>query len=310
MHSSIIRIGVLAGLLLYKNVIGFAPVSYSPNHGMTVGQSQTGLNAIDFRQRVGSEVQSIISSVQSVVSSPSDENESIAESNDMKEARKALERSLLMSQTSRDESKLLADSIEASNDNGWSYATFAKEYPNANNLAIASVKTACADLVAQVAVSHTPLSEIDWARTLLFFAFGFSYMGAFQYWYQVNVFKKFFDVDKFTSQSWEAKFKDKEGLISLGAQTIVDMAVSTMVYLPTFYMFQAAVFSGSSDPSVWFSQAFDSLNNNFSKDEFDLIRIWGPADLVCFSVPLYLRLPSRHAVSFLYITYFSFLRCS
>ena len=310
MHSSVIRIGVLAGLLLYKNVIGFVPVSYSPNYGMSVGQSQTSLNVIDFKQRVGSEVQSMISSVQSVVSSSSNENESIAESSEIEEARTALERSLLLSQSSTDESKLVVNSVETSNDIGWSYARFAKEYPNANNLAIASVKTACADLVAQVAVSHTPLSEIDWARTLLFFAFGFSYMGAFQYWYQVNVFKKFFDVDKFTSQSWEAKFKDKDGLISLGAQTIVDMAVSTLVYLPTFYMFQAAVFSGSSDPSVWFSQAFDSIHNNFSKDEFDLIRIWGPADLVCFSVPLYLRLPSRHAVSFLYITYFSFLRCS
>ena len=310
MHSSVIRIGVLAGLLLYKNVIGFVPVSYSPNYGMSVGQSQTSLNVIDFKQRVGSEVQSMISSVQSVVSSSSNENESIAESSEIEEARTALERSLLLSQSSTDESKLVVNSVETSNDIGWSYARFAKEYPNANNLAIASVKTACADLVAQVAVAHTPFSEIDWARTLLFFAFGFSYMGAFQYWYQVNVFKKFFDVDKFTSQSWEAKFKDKDGLISLGAQTIVDMAVSTLVYLPTFYMFQAAVFSGSSDPSVWFSQAFDSIHNNFSKDEFDLIRIWGPADLVCFSVPLYLRLPSRHAVSFLYITYFSFLRCS
>lgn len=164
--------------------------------------------------------------------------------------------------------------------------------------------------MAQVAVSHTPVSEIDQARTLLFFAFGFSYMGAFQCWYQVNIFKKFFDVDRFTSQSWEDKLKDKEGLISHAAQTLLDMTVSTIVYLPTFYLFQAAVFSGSTDPSVWLSQTFDSLNNNFSKDEFDLIRIWGPADLDCFSVPLYLRLPSRHAVSFLYITYFSFLRCS
>jgi hypothetical protein len=88
--------------------------------------------------------------------------------------------------------------------------------------------------VAQVAVSHTPVSEIDQARTLLFFAFGFSYMGAFQYWYQVNIFKKFFDVDRFTSQSWEDKLKDKEGLISHAAQTLLDMTVSTIVYLPTF----------------------------------------------------------------------------
>jgi hypothetical protein len=234
-------------------------------------QSSSMLNAIDFGQREGSY--------------------------DMNETRDVFGRSLLVPFT-KTEPELVLESV---NGNGWSHGRFAKEYPNAINLAIASVKTACADLVAQVAVSHTPVSEIDWARTLLFFVFGFSHMGAFQYWYQVNVFKKFFDVDKFTSQ---------EGLISLAAQTLLDMTVSTIVYLPTFYMFQAAVFSGSADPSVWLSTTFDSLNNNFSKDEFDLIRIWGPADLVCFSVPMYLRLPSRHAVSFLYITYFSFLRCS
>jgi hypothetical protein len=297
------RITLIVGLLLCSNAVGFAPVSRSIQ--LTSELSQSRLNAIDFRQRVGSGVQSVLSDVQSLIPSPL--NQTFV-SDDIDEARNALERTFIASQQSTVKTALVVDE-EATND-GWSYGKFAKEYPNANNLAIASVKTACADLVAQVAVAHTPISEIDWARTLLFFAFGFSYMGAFQYWYQVNVFKKFFDVDKFTSQSWSEKAKDKDGLVSLAAQTFVDMTVSTIVYLPTFYMFQAAVFSGSTDPSVWLSQAFDSLNNNFSKDEIDLIRIWGPADLVCFSVPLYLRLPSRHAVSFLYITYFSFLRCS
>ena len=32
-----------------------------------------------------------------------------------------------------------------------------------------------------------------------------------------------------------------------------------------------------------------------SQDVFDVFRVWGPADLVCFSVPLWLRLPVRHA---------------
>lgn len=263
-------------------------------------QSHSRLNAIDFR---GSAGKSSTSDVQLLISSQSSEYEASA---GIEESRNALEHSLFAA-SMQTEAELVTDTTESS---GWSYGRFAKEYPNANNLAIASVKTACADLVAQVAVAHTPISEIDWTRTFLFFTFGFSYMGAFQYWYQVNIFKKFFDVDKFTSQSWSEKLQDKDGLISLAAQTFVDMTVSTIVYLPTFYMFQAAVFSGSTDPSVWLSQAFDNLNNNFSKDEVDLIKIWGPADLVCFSVPLYLRLPSRHAVSFLYITYFSFLRCS
>lgn len=134
------------------------------------------------------------------------------------------------------------------------------------------------------------------------------FIGAFQYWYQVNIFKKLFDVDKFTSQSWADKLKDTEGLKSLAAQTAVDLTVLTFIYLPTFYIFKAGVFSGSADPSIWLSTGLDNYNTNFAKDEFDLVRVFAPADLVCFSVPLYLRLPVRHVVSFGWTTYLSFAR--
>ena len=190
----------------------------------------------------------------------------------------------------------------------WSYGEFAKTYPNVNNIGIATIKTASADLLAQVVIAQTPVSDIDWQRAFLFCAFGALYLGAFQYWYQVNIFKKLFDVDKFTSQPWEDKLRDKDGLISLGAQTAVDLTVLTLVYLPTFYIFKAGVFSGSTDPSMWVSQGLDNYSSNFAKDEFDLIRVWAPADLVCFSVPLYLRLPVRHVVSFVWTAYLSFSR--
>jgi hypothetical protein len=117
-----------------------------------------------------------------------------------------------------------------------------------------------------------------------------------------------FDVDKFTSQSWSEKLKDVPGLKALGAQTGLDLTVLTLVYLPTFYVFKASVFSGSMDPSVWFSSGIDTFQINFSKDEADLIKVWLPADLVCFSVPLYLRLPVRHIVSFVWTAYLSFTR--
>ena len=190
----------------------------------------------------------------------------------------------------------------------WSYKEFAKTYPNVNNIAIATIKTGSADLLAQVVIGHTPIANIDWDRSLLFCTFGALYMGGFQYWYQVNIFKKLFDVEKFTSLSWEDKAKDIDGLKSLAAQTAVDLTVLTLVYLPTFYVFKSSVFSGSSDPSVWFKTGIDNYTHNFSKDEFDLLRVWLPADLVCFSVPLYLRLPVRHIVSFVWTAYLSFSR--
>jgi hypothetical protein len=201
--------------------------------------------------------------------------------------------------------------IEEEEATSWSYKykEFAKTYPNVNNIAIATIKTGSADLLAQVAIAHTPVANIDWDRSLLFCTFGALYSGGFQYWYQVKIFKKLFDVEKFTSLSWEDKAKDTEGLIkSLAAQTAVDLTVMSLVYLPTFYVFKSSIFSGSGDPSVWFQTGFDSYTHNFSKDEFDLIRVWLPADLICFSVPLYLRLPVRHIISFGWTAYLSFTR--
>lgn len=189
---------------------------------------------------------------------------------------------------------------------GFSYGDFAKNYPFVNNVGIATCKTAAADLLAQVVIAQTP--DIDWQRSLLFCAFGAIYLGGFQYLYQVQVFKRLFDVDKFTSQPWADKLQDGPGLRALAAQTALDLGVLTFIYLPTFYIFKAGVFSGSADPAVWASSGLESFTTNFSKDEFDLIRVWLPADLVCFSVPLYLRLPVRHVVSFVWTAYLSFAR--
>jgi hypothetical protein len=47
--------------------------------------------------------------------------------------------------------------------------------------------------------------------------FGCLYLSAFQYLYQVKVFKRLFDVDKFTTQSWNEKLRDGPGLQVQGA---------------------------------------------------------------------------------------------
>lgn len=198
--------------------------------------------------------------------------------------------------------------ISSSSEGGFSYGNFAKQYPFANNVMIATTKTALADLLAQVVIAQTPVDSIDWQRSLLFCAFGAIYLGAFQYFYQVQIFKRLFDVDAFTSQPWAAKLRDGPGLRALAAQTTLDLGILTFVYLPTFYIFKAGLLSGSLDPTVWSSSGLETYHTNFAKDEFDLIRVWLPADLVCFSVPLYLRLPVRHIVSFVWTAYISFSR--
>jgi hypothetical protein len=188
------------------------------------------------------------------------------------------------------------------------YVQFAQTYPFANNILIATTKTAAADFLAQVVIAQTPIAELDLQRSFLFCLFGALYLGGFQYLYQVQIFKKLFDVDRFTRQSWQEKFQDKEGLQALAAQTALDLTVLTLIYLPVFYIFKASVFSGSTVPAEWVASGIDTYQINFVKDETDLMRVWLPADLVCFSVPLYLRLPVRHIVSFVWTAYLSFAR--
>ena len=81
--------------------------------------------------------------------------------------------------------------VESSSSSGFSYVEFAKENPFANNLMIATTKTAAADLLAQTVIAQTPLTEVDLQRSFLFCLFGCIYLGAFQYLYQVQVSGEF-----------------------------------------------------------------------------------------------------------------------
>ena len=62
----------------------------------------------------------------------------------------------------------LADMSAEDDVSTWSYAEFARTYPNVNNIGIATIKTASADLLAQVAIAHTPVSNIDWMGESIF----------------------------------------------------------------------------------------------------------------------------------------------
>ncbi|GAX20726.1 hypothetical protein FisN_7Hh036 [Fistulifera solaris] len=219
-----------------------------------------------------------------------------------------LSHNLKTTSTTKDDTFVSTNQIQSTTKASSSYVQFAQTYPFANNILIATTKTAAADFLAQVVIAQTPIAELDLQRSFLFCLFGALYLGGFQYLYQVQIFKKLFDVDRFTQQTWQEKLQDREGLQALAAQTALDLTVLTLIYLPAFYIFKASVFSGSSVPAEWFASGIDTYQTNFVKDETDLIRVWLPADLVCFSVPLYLRLPVRHIVSFVWTAYLSFAR--
>ena len=47
-----------------------------------------------------------------------------------------------------------------------SYVAFAKEYPFANNMLIATLKTSAADLMVQMTINKRSFSEVDWQRNV------------------------------------------------------------------------------------------------------------------------------------------------
>ena len=53
-----------------------------------------------------------------------------------------------------------------------------------------------------------------------------------------------------------------------GEQTVVDVTVLSLVYLPTFYIFKASVFSTSWDPTSWFHTGSIAYTTNIRKDVY------------------------------------------
>lgn len=205
----------------------------------------------------------------------------------------------------------LPTAAAAAGASSFSYAAFAKTFPFANNIIIATLKTSAADLMAQCVIERKPLSEVDWKRNLVFCLFGAAYLGGFQYLYQVNVFKRVFsNAEAFTKQTMLAKLKDGPGLLALAAQCVADLTILVFIYLPTFYVFKESVFSDTWNMQDWVSTGVSKYQNNFSSDATATISVWGPVDVVCFSAPMYLRLPLRHVISFFWTAYLSFIRGS
>lgn len=155
-----------------------------------------------------------------------------------------------------------------------------------------------------VFVAHTALESIDWHRMGLFCSFNVAYCGLFLYAYQVLVFRQLFSgtIDEYTTLPWEQKLADGPGLKSMGQQVLLDLAVILLVYLPSFHIFREAMVGGGDD---WLTVGLSSFACSFVTDAAEVLRVWGPADVLCFSLPLHQRLPVRHAISFAWTAYYS-----
>jgi len=193
-----------------------------------------------------------------------------------------------------------------------SIMSFPKDHPFAFQLGIATAKTSAADLMAQVVVERKKFDEIDWKRNAIFVVFGAVYLGGFQYWLMVNKYRQWFPtMESFAKLTFAQKLKNKAGIIDAGKMVIFDVCVHMpMIYFPTYYTVKEFVGGHSWNPAHWVKDGVTKYSNNMKEDLTAMIKLWGPSDCVQFVLPLHIRMPFRHAVSFFWTAYVSFTRGS
>ena len=188
-------------------------------------------------------------------------------------------------------------------------AGFPKAQPFVFNLGVAAAKTSAADMMTQTVVEKKSFPNgIDWKRNASFTVFGFAYLGGFQYWLQVNMFRKMFvGMDKVAEMPLSKKLVDPSALSVIAKQIAFDIAIHMpFMYFPTFYCVKELV-QGPPGGNV-VVDVLSKYKENWVVDQTAMVKVWLPADVVFFSGPLWLRLPLRHVVSFGWTAYVSFLR--
>ena len=212
------------------------------------------------------------------------------------------------SETVKSTTKAAAETVSKESSGG--LMSYAKENPFMFQLGVATVKTSAADLVAQVVAERKSLDEVDWKRNGIFVVFGFAYLGCFQYFLMVNKYRQWFPtMDRFAKLSFAEKLKDTAGIIDAGKMVLFDVIIHLPVmYFPTYYTVKEFVGGHSWNPVDWVKDGVTKYANNAKEDLTAMIQLWGPSDCIQFVLPIHIRLPFRHIVSFFWTAYVSFTR--
>ncbi|KAG7356135.1 Mpv17 / PMP22 family protein [Nitzschia inconspicua] len=189
-------------------------------------------------------------------------------------------------------------------------SSWAKENPFLFQLGVATVKTSAADLVAQMVAERKSLEEVDWKRNAIFVVFGFAYLGGFQYWLMVTKYRQWFPtMDRFAKLPFADKLKDTAGILDAAKMVLFDITVHLpLIYFPTYYTVKEFVGGHSWNPIDWIQDGVGKYCTNAKEDLSAMIKLWGPSDCIQFVLPVHIRLPFRHVVSFFWTAYVSFTR--
>ena len=185
-----------------------------------------------------------------------------------------------------------------------------RDHPFAFQLLVATLKTSAADLMVQVVAERKRLQEVDWRRNGIFVVFGSLYLGGFQYWLMVNKYRQWFPtMDRFAKLSINQKLRDTAGLLDAGKMVLFDIFVHLpLCYFPSYYTVKELVTSESWNPIDWVQDGVLKYCHNASSDLQAMVQLWGPSDCVQFVLPVHIRMPFRHLVSFFWTAYVSFTR--
>jgi len=189
-------------------------------------------------------------------------------------------------------------------------AALGRRRPFTTSLATATAKTVAADVVTQRFLESR--TSLDVRRTGVFTVFGFWYLGGFQYWLYVRQFSRWFPAAAAFGEhaTLAARLKDTAGLRDLAGQVFVGNFVHIpLLFFPAFYLTQEVVQSGGlRDASP--ANAMRRYAENCVDDLVSAWTIWIPGHAIFFSVPLWARLPTNHAMSFAFVCTLSLMRGS
>jgi len=206
-------------------------------------------------------------------------------------------------------------SVDVAYTNVWQeFYTFPERRPRTFNLIVATLKTWMADIVVQFGEQFKkPQPAIDWKRSGAFALFGFFYEGLTAWFLYVTIFSGACpNAIRFANRPWAEKLTDHAGQFDLLKQVFADnFIVEIILYFPIFYIIKEMVRTEGSASNRCVNAVKNGLSSyarNFKEDNLASMAVWIPGDFFIFSVPMFMRLPLGHALSFMWTMVLSRMR--
>jgi hypothetical protein len=118
-------------------------------------------------------------------------------------------------------------------------------------------------------------------------------------------------MDRFAKLPFSEKVRDIPGILDAGKMVLFDIVVHLpMMYFPTYYTVKEFVSGSTWNPVDWVRDGVTKYSHNLEEDLTAMVQLWGPSDCVQFVLPIHIRMPFRHIVSFFWTAYVSFTRGS